>query len=283
MRDISFQLEHCTLAGLCEGKEGSPVVLALHGWLDNAASFKPIAQYWQEFFPGTQLIAIDLPGHGLSSHKSVDAYYHFVDWLDVLLELFEQQGWQQIDIIGHSMGGMIASAFAAAFPEKIAKLCLIEAIGFVTGNSDETAHQLRKGILSRRQLATKQKAKHISLSSAIAARMSVSDLGFDQAKLLVERGLQAEHDGMSWRSDAKLRLTTPIRITLDQAKNIFQAIECPVQLIRGHQGFDMVKNGESVYGSLISQFSSISIDGGHHPHMEFPQQVLTEIAVFLAD
>ena len=51
--------------------DGLPVI-ALHGWLDNAASFAPLAARLE----GVRLIALDLAGHGLSDHPSPDNTYH---------------------------------------------------------------------------------------------------------------------------------------------------------------------------------------------------------------
>jgi pimeloyl-ACP methyl ester carboxylesterase len=63
------------LAGLAWRCPDAPRVLALHGWLDNAASFIPLA------LPKLDLVALDLPGHGHSVHRHPSARYHFVDYL----------------------------------------------------------------------------------------------------------------------------------------------------------------------------------------------------------
>ena len=72
MKDIEFELPNYTLRGFTNGNIDAPILLCLHGWLDNSASFQPLNQYLSDF----HVIAIDLPGHGLSDHKSPDAYYH---------------------------------------------------------------------------------------------------------------------------------------------------------------------------------------------------------------
>ncbi|MGH8605107.1 MAG: alpha/beta fold hydrolase, partial [Gammaproteobacteria bacterium] len=51
--------------------QGAPLI-ALHGWLDNAASFDPLASYLDEF----DLVALDLAGHGLSDHRPKGVHYH---------------------------------------------------------------------------------------------------------------------------------------------------------------------------------------------------------------
>ena len=81
----------------------SQPVLCLHGWLDNANSFLPLATALSEL----PLLALDLAGHGHSSHRSVDAHYYLFDYVADIATLCRQQGWQQLTIIGHSMGGMV--------------------------------------------------------------------------------------------------------------------------------------------------------------------------------
>ncbi|MGK2915619.1 MAG: alpha/beta fold hydrolase, partial [Porticoccaceae bacterium] len=84
--------------------EGLPV-LALHGWLDNCGSFAVLAP----LLIGVRLVALDLAGHGLSSHRSADATYNI--WQDVgdVHAVAEQLGWENFALLGHSRGAMIAT------------------------------------------------------------------------------------------------------------------------------------------------------------------------------
>ncbi len=293
VKEVNYTLETMSLQGLVCGSEESEdnVILCLHGWLDNAASFLPLMPHFQQSLPDKHIIAIDWPGHGNSSHKSLDAHYHFVDWVYDLLQLFELNHWQQVDIVAHSMGGMVASAFAAAFPEKVKSLTLIDSIGFVSTEAEQTTKQLRDGMLSRfkgsmlsnQQAGAKKKNYHASVDSAVKARVNVSDLNYDNAKLIVERGIVKEAQGYRWRSDARLRNTSPYRLTLKQAQQFIRDIKCPVQLIYGSNGMDMVSLGIKHFGSLFKQFSSIELEGGHHVHMEQSQKTVDLINHFLAE
>ena len=289
--EVTFELESLSLQGITYGKadNGSNIVLCLHGWLDNAASFAPLMPYFRQYLPESYIVAIDWPGHGNSSHKSLDAHYHFIDWVYDLLQLFEVNQWQNVDIVAHSMGGMVASAFAAAFPEKVNSITLIDSIGFISSEAENTTKQLREGMLSRfknsslnnEQGKVKKKNFHPTIESAIKARVYVSDLNYDNAKIIVERGIIKEVEGFRWRSDVRLRNTSPYRLTLSQAQQIIRDIKCPVQLIHGSKGMDMVGVGKKVFGSLFENFSSHELEGGHHVHMEQPQQTVELITRFL--
>jgi len=275
--EISFPLSELDLQGLSKGIEGSSIVLCLHGWLDNAASFIPLMNELED----KHIIAIDWPGHGHSSHRGQDAHYHFIDYVYDLLLLFEHNDWQAIDIVAHSMGGMIASAFAAAFPEKVNSLTLIDSIGFISAKSEQTTEQLRDGMLSRLKLKGKRKPIHIDIESAIKARRSVSDLTYQDAKLLVERGSLDVEDGITWRADSRLRNTSPYRLTFSQTQQFVKDISIPVQLIYGDKGIEFVEIGLEHYGPLFKQFVAHKLTGGHHIHMEQPTQTAQLIELFI--
>ena len=76
-REIFLELPHLRLAAREWGPEGGARVIALHGWLDNAASFDRLAP----LLPELHLVALDLAGHGRSQHRLPGVYHHFVDWV----------------------------------------------------------------------------------------------------------------------------------------------------------------------------------------------------------
>ena len=61
-RDVRLLLPNLSLAARDWGPAAAPPVLALHGWLDNAASFDRLAP----LLDGLRIVALDLPGHGRS-------------------------------------------------------------------------------------------------------------------------------------------------------------------------------------------------------------------------
>ncbi|HAS30592.1 MAG TPA: alpha/beta hydrolase, partial [Alcanivorax sp.] len=90
------------LAGLQWPGEGEPV-LALHGWLDNAASFQPLAEPL-----GHPLVALDFAGHGHSEHRPRHQATHYVDHVRDVLAVADQLGWDRFVLVGHSMGAGVA-------------------------------------------------------------------------------------------------------------------------------------------------------------------------------
>ena len=88
-QNLEFPLTNITLRGIGYGDPSKPMILALHGWLDNAASFAPVAAFLHDYY----IVAIDMTGHGLSSHRSAGAHYHLTDFVNDMHELVESQAW----------------------------------------------------------------------------------------------------------------------------------------------------------------------------------------------
>ncbi|MBU2869348.1 alpha/beta fold hydrolase [Colwellia sp. E2M01] len=300
IEEISYQLDDIKLTALACGSENHQPILCLHGYLDNAASFLPLMHEvtqasMHETIPKNNLltnrriIALEWPGHGHSSHRSNGAHYHFVDYVSDLLALFTLNNWQAIDIVAHSMGAMIASAFAAAFPEKVKSLTLIDSFGFVCAPVEQTTKQLREGLLSRYQSPVNKRVKptrQFTEAIAIKARMQVSDLPAKYARLIVQRSLVlVEENGIKslyrWRSDPRLRTISPYRLSLAQGQQLFSDIKCPIQLIYGDHGMKMVAQGLDNFSTTQKKVTTIKLAGGHHVHMEQAKALATMLNSFV--
>ena len=273
--EVRLSLPHTELAAHLYGPEDGVPVIALHGWLDNAASFIPLAQQLAE----TPLLALEFPGHGHSGHRSSDAHYYFFDWVQDIVALCRQQQWQQLTIIGHSMGAMVATALAASFPELVAKLVLIDSLGFVTDSAENAAKQLRDGINSRLK-APSRPPYYASLAEAAAARQKQSDFSLAEAILLAERGTMATAQGLSWRADMRLRHSSVYRLIQPQAEALISAVQCPVLgLIASDSAFAAKAKH---FAAHYHQLTLVDVSGGHHCHMTQPAVVAQHIQRFLA-
>lgn len=108
------------------GNPDNPPILALHGWLDNANSFDDIAEHLQNDY---YFIAVDLPGHGHSSHLPPGCIYHFTDGIFTVVEIINALGLNKLHLLGHSMGACLGSLVAGVAPDRFLSLSLIEGLG----------------------------------------------------------------------------------------------------------------------------------------------------------
>ena len=97
-----------------------PVVIFLHGHLENRFMWKPVLAQIPSTF---RCICIDLPGHGDSGNLG---YIHTMEEMSEVVEAFILKNrLKRVTICGHSMGGYVALAFAEKHPDKLKSLILM--------------------------------------------------------------------------------------------------------------------------------------------------------------
>ena len=287
LREFAVDTPFGRLGGLRNNVHGAPRLLALHGWLDNAASFVPLAPH----LGGFDLVAPDLPGHGVSAHLPPSAEYTLVAAARAAFAVADALGWDRFALLGHSMGGATASLMAAAAPQRIERLQLIEALGGLSEVEERTASRLRDAFADQAALSGKQLRVFGDIATAVRARMQANGLSEPVARLLVERGIApvpAGHyaddaaGGYIWRSDPRLTLATAVRMTEAQVRDVIASIQCPTRVIYVEPAFQYfsaeLRNARI---AVLRHGESAAVPGGHHLHMEDPDAVMAAIGDFL--
>jgi len=278
MRELDLALPHLRLAACAWGDPALPPLLALHGWLDNAASFDRLAPLLCARF---HVVALDLPGHGRSGWRPAGVWYHYVDYLSDVLAAASALGWQRFSLLGHSLGGTIASVLGASRPQRVDSLFLIEALGPITSAADQALAQLQRALDQRDAFEEKSLRVFPDTATAVAARRQANGLSDAAAQALVARGIKAVPGGYSWSSDPRLTLASPLRYTEEQILALLRGIQAPTLAILAepeppYLPRDMMqRRTNEVPGIRVRR-----IAGTHHLHLEEPAPVAAAILDF---
>jgi pimeloyl-ACP methyl ester carboxylesterase len=277
MQDFVLDTALGRIAGLRSGTDGTRV-LALHGWLDNAASFLPLALH----LDGVDLVALDLPGHGASAHLPPAADYLATSAARAAFAAADALGWERFALLGHSLGGSIASMMAAAQPHRIERLVSIESLGLLVETEDRTAARLREAFAAQSGLTAKQLRVFADIDTAVRARMQgIGKVGEAAARLLVERGIVQVDGGYVWRSDPRLTLPTLVRMTEAQVRDLLGGIECPSRVIYAAPAQSYFPEPlRSERAASLPRGELIVLPGSHHLHMEDAPAVAAAIGDF---
>ncbi|MBB72523.1 MAG: alpha/beta hydrolase [Legionellales bacterium] len=275
--DIHLQAVDLALAAKRWGDGRGEPVLALHGWLDNCASFDFLAP----LLPDYDVVALDLPGHGHSAHLPDSCQYNFLDYVKFIIAAADDLGWEQFHLLGHSLGGALASVVASAFPERVKSATFIDSIGPVTETVALASARLSKAVNKVLHRSNKAKKCYPDIELAIKNRQRSGGLNYESAKVLVERGIKAVDGGYQWRFDDKLLLPSNTYMTEEQVHAILRDIVVPVLLIQASDGILHDNIHVQHRMTLIDNLSHVIVEGHHHVHMEAPQSLAIELTQFI--
>lgn len=246
----------------------APVWLALHGWLDNAASFSRLAPLLVEAL-GIRVIAIDFSGHGQSQALPGDYDYALWDYCHDVLDVMDELELEQTTLLAHSMGAGVACLLAAALPERVVELRLIDGLGALTTDAEEAPGQLRRSLLAQRR-SRRGRPHYDNVESAVTARVAGGATPVDAAtiKPVVQRNLRSVPGGVTLTSDPRLLRPSPVRLTSEQLSAMLEAIRCPVLLIEGETGILGERPRAVRVRAAVPQLQRRVLSGGHHLHLE---------------
>ncbi len=269
--ELRFDVNGITIAAQEWGDPTGEPVLALHGWLDNSASFYRLAP----LLVGVRLIAIDMAGHGESDHRS--GFSPYLIWNDVsdIFAIAKQLDWQSFSMLGHSRGAIVSSLFSATFPDKVKKLMLLDGVFPEPIKEENAPKQLAQAVYDNAKVSTP--SIYASLEEMSVARQNSRwPLSKESADALLERGVKKVEGGYCWSSDPKLRSASSFKLTRKQIGAFLSAIDAPTKLLLAEAG--LAQEFPKIH-KILECFSILEVEtlpGNHHFHMDDEVKVIAK-------
>lgn len=276
LRQLQYHVRHW-------GEEGAPVVFMLHGWMDASATFQfvvdALAQSWH-------VIAPDWRGYGQS--QWLREPYWFPDYyadLEALLRHYSPQA--PVRLVGHSMGANIAATYAAARPERVSQVVMLDFLGLTPDPAIDATAQLR------RWLAAMDEDHHLRAyadEAAFAARLQAGNprLSADKAAFLARHVSYQRDDGrLLLAGDPWHKVPAPTLYRVDEVMSIWRNIVTPLLMINADDGFvdDRFGDNPEEYARRLACFTTARVvtlaDCGHNVQHDQPQQVAALLETFL--
>ncbi|MDQ3234848.1 MAG: alpha/beta hydrolase [Pseudobdellovibrionaceae bacterium] len=279
MVPIQIKLPHSRLEmhGFQSNPYASRRAVALHGWLDNCYSFRPLS----ELLPEVNIMAFDLPGHGHSSALPEGVAYDFHNYLVWVHELMEALDEAPDILLGHSMGAVISSLYAGVFPERIPQLILIEGLGPFSTPEQEAPQKMRAYIQSWIQQGRLRNSIYENWAEAVRARHKNGPLTMSSAQTLAERGAEVRGQGVGWKHDPRLKLPSRYQFSEAQTLAYLEGITAPTLYIEARQSIIPDNELTRTRKQRVPRLETVILDGGHHLHMDDPEPVAQAIRRFL--
>ena len=263
------------------GNAENPPLLLLHGGRDHCRSWDWVATELRRTF---HVVAPDLRGHG-DSAWAIGSTYSMIDYvLDVaaLLKTLERF---PISIVAHSLGASVALQYAGIYPDRVHRLVAIEGLGPPHGLTKPVSPSARMLHWVREmQALTRRHPRHYaSLEEAVSRMLEANPhLTPDQARHLTVSGVIRVEDGTyEWKFDNFVRAVSPYLFNLDEAREIWSHITCPVLLVRGSESWapDPEADGRA---SAFRHARILTVQGaGHWAHHDRLADFLRGVREFL--
>jgi pimeloyl-ACP methyl ester carboxylesterase len=265
------------------GEPGSPKMFLLHGWMDVSASFQFLVD---GFARDWHLIAPDWRGFGLSEWQH-DGYW-FPDYyadLDALLDLYEPD--VPARLVGHSMGGVVASMYAGIRPQRVARLIAMEGLGLSRQAPDRAPGRYAQWL---DELGKSPAFKPYGSFEEVAARLRKNNprLTSERASYLARHWAKRLETGeVVLLSDPRHKTVNPYLFRIDEAIACWRQITAPVLLVAGQES-NIPGRMKDTPEQLAERKGAFRIrreieiaDCGHMMHHDQPERLAQIIEAFL--
>jgi pimeloyl-ACP methyl ester carboxylesterase len=258
-------------------------VFVLHGFLDSSCSW--VATVDAELAGRFHVVVPDLRGHGDSDWVGAGGYYHFMDYLADLDSLIGQLGRGQVSLVGHSMGGSIASYYAGSFPARIARLALLEGTG-PPDQSTPIPDRVATWLSSCQRVRKRSRHTYATIAEA-AAKLRRHDphLSAEVALDIAEHSSTgAGSAGFRFKHDPMHATTGPYPYRREIATSFWQRVTCPVLLVEGEKSAFRHPHAEaqSRQADFADARFQLLADAGHMMQRHQPAALSRLLADFLA-
>jgi pimeloyl-ACP methyl ester carboxylesterase len=241
-----------------QGK-GTAVIL-LHGFLENQSMWDAFIPEWSTKF---RVITIDLLGHG--STECMGYVHSMEDNADVVHEVVQELRLRKAILVGHSMGGYVALAFAELYPNWVKGLVLLNS----TAKADSDERKINRDRAIKAVKHSFQNFISLSISNLFSEpnRIRLSDAVEkvkNEALKTPLQGIVASLEGMKIREDRQ---------------SILHTTSYPKLIVLGEK--DPVLNYEETKEQIENtQVELLHFPDGHMSHIENQEEVSQELFRF---
>jgi pimeloyl-ACP methyl ester carboxylesterase len=263
---------------------GNTTVVLLHGFLDLSWSFARVAA---RLAPKYHVIAPDFRGHGDSDWVAPGGYYYFPDYLLDLTRLLPQLTRERVYIVGHSMGGTVATYYAGLFPNRVQKLALLEGIGPPADDPALAPERVLEHLRTMDNLRARKPRIISSLDVAIETFAHIypraaPDLLRELASHATRPAAEGAETGLQWKYDPLHRTRSPMPFDERVFAAFIRRITCPVLLVDSSERINSGTSNPARQALYATASKRVLPNAGHMMQLDQPEALAEMVAEFLA-
>jgi pimeloyl-ACP methyl ester carboxylesterase len=255
----------------------------LHGWADTASTFQFLVD---AFAADHAIVALDWRGFGGSDWSG--APYWFPDYyadLEALLEALHPDG--PALLVGHSMGGNIAAAYAGIRPERVRGVVNLEGVGLRRTTPEEAPARYRRWLEELREGVRFGEFADLDQFTAVLMRRNPR-LTPERARFVAESWSRVDADGVvRVNADPAHRMVNPVLYRREEAEACWRAATAPMLLVLGGRSEFRAELGPDASDAYLhTHFARLTVatlaTAGHMLHHDEPEALATLVEPWLA-
>lgn len=290
-KELRIPISYGHIAAKVWGEDHAEPVLALHGWQDNAGTFDKLIPLLTQ---NLNIVAIDAPGHGLSSHKPPGTFYHFMEMVIDIRRVVKYLNWNHFSFLSHSMGGTLALMYSSIFPEDVKNVILLDVIKPASRSPAHLPIGSRQGIDSMLDIEQKmsRSAPVYSVDEARDRLINgmINEITPEAADILLKRGSipSSSGKGVMFSRDIRVKATEELqKFSHDDLKAFMKRIKCNMLIVIGSKSFiyksrtpEVLDDFLNIYRENCSSFKVVKVEGNHFVHLNNPELVAPHVNTF---
>lgn len=238
-----------------------PVLVFLHGFLEDLSMWRNIVEVLKKT---NRVICVDLLGHGKTGNLG---YIHSMeDQSEMLKHLLNSLNIKHSAMVGHSMGGYVALAFADRYPENLTALCLMNSTAMA--DDQEKKRNRDRGI------------KVVKQNHKTFVRLSIPNLFSEENRaVFAKEVLEITEAALKMSQQGIIAALEGMKIREDRTK-ILETSTFPILMIIGK------KDPALAYSVLLKQselgtVNKVVFEDGHMSHVENEEELIEALAKFI--
>lgn len=238
-------------------------------------------------------LAIDLPGHGNSSHLPVGCYYHVQDFIFLLEIIRQNYKLPRLSLVAHSIGAIVSFNYAWLFPERVRLVCALDVLktfSFGAKIESDFFEQHTRKLLTLGE-SKKQNPPEYTYDEMIQHihQNTKKSINKENAKYLIERGTKPLATNPN-----RLRISRDIRakyiqfLFADHKTTLekISRIRASYLFIRGDdRNFSepecQMSEAIEEFRRQNERFEFLKVRGTHHFHLNSPELIADKVSEFL--
>lgn len=234
--------------------QGAPVVL-LHGWGTSSQSLTPLCGALATSF---HVLAADLPGFGWS--QPPPSAWGAQEYAGHILRLMQETGIDRAALVGHSFGGRVAIALAAAEPARVSRLALVASAGI---------------------RPPRGAGYYLRVATAKLVKRFFSFPGWGAMGQRIVAKWYARVGSRDYRAAGTMR-STLVKLVNEDLTPMLSAIRAPTLILWGDRDQEVPRSDMETMATKIPQSRLVVLPGaGHFPYLDAPEEFAKTLKEFL--